>query len=533
MAFDVEDGFRYAVRLRGNPATMNPPNWEVTWADAPWPVKIYDGRTEVLLPVVGPRWVPRNPVEDEVLDRLGRLLQLSVGFTRTRIRPDGQVLSSPERPMPQNSSATLTARRALASGGSLYPAEVYLCAGTLAQRVIGTYHYDPIGHKLTRLTAERPEQRLALALNIVDITVDAADQAMLVVTNLFWKSFYKYGDFSYRLGAVDVGIAAARLHRLAVAEFGEASLHFDFDDEAVNSVLQIDGLHESVYAVIRLRTAGIPGSPVLKTIPPDATGSAAPVSHQRSRNIRRSPDFDAMHASARSCVRDLPPLPPDVLAALPATTEPGSRVALPPPLTGVLDDLSAAVFARTSNGELFAGESVRAEAMATALRAAAEAIADARAAARREGLPAPVLYVIAQRTIGVSQGAYRYDPSTGALSLLRSGDLGLALVACTNIRNVNLDLGAFTVHIADTLDFRRSERGNRTNRIQQMLVGAALDAIMLVCAALGLGCHPMLGFNAADVDALYELQGTPVGTLAQICVGTIREGYHIDGGSGA
>ncbi|MCA9709527.1 MAG: nitroreductase family protein, partial [Myxococcales bacterium] len=211
--------------------------------------------------------------------------------------------------------------------------------------------------------------------------------------------------------------------------------------------------------------------------------------------------------------------------------EPGATiVALPsgPPLS----DLPTAIRARTSNGPQFCGQGVTAQALAAVLVEAAEAMTRLRQACGAEDLPSPGLGVVVQRVAGVAPGALRRDARTGQLVLVRSGALGLELQACSNLDNINLDLAAFTVHVIDALDFRRSPRGNRRYRIQQMLVGAALDGVMLACAALGLGSHPMLGFDAAGIDALYHLDGTGLGSQAQICVGVARPGHWLEGDLG-
>src|SRR5262249_1213492 len=143
-----------------------------------------------------------------------------------------------------NRGATLITRRAVASGGARYPAEVYVCAA--GEALPGTYHYDPARHELVELSAERPDVRIAEALRLPS----PVGRTVFVVTGFFWKSFCKYGDFGYRLSAVDVGIAVARLHRVAEAELGEANVCFDFDDLALNAALGIDGADESAYAAI-------------------------------------------------------------------------------------------------------------------------------------------------------------------------------------------------------------------------------------------------------------------------------------------
>jgi hypothetical protein len=62
-----------------------------------------------------------------------------------------------------------------------------------------------------------------------------------------------------------------------------------------------------------------------------------------------------------------------------------------------------------------------------------------------------------------------------------------------------------------------------------MLVGVACDAIMVTASVHGMTAHPFLGFDAHRVDRLYELQASPRGVLAQICVGSTRRGLRLEG----
>lgn len=512
--FDVHDGFRYACRLRGPAAEINPPDWTVDWSDAPWPFKIYEDGRRIALPTAGTAWMREASSAGE----LGPLLQLSVGCTRIRTLPSGMSQPTIDRPDPSNLGATVRPRRAVASGGALYPSEVYVCAASEA--LPGVYHYDVARHELVELSAEPAGSRLDEAL-----PRPAARCLVLVVTCAFWKSFCKYGDFAYRLGAVDVGIAIARLERLARERHGETRVHFDFDDEALDRILGIDSRDESAYAAIVVERRD---------------GSAAPAQHgecvarpvsmptprQRSKRIKRSLSFDAMHASVLRGGGAAPFV--DAAPKAPLALE---SILLPMPSSLPFGELGAIIRARTSNGPQLTGRGVTAEALVTVLAAAAEALARLHRAAVDDGLPAPRPWVIVQRVAGVRSGAYAYDADArGLVPVQSSGEaLGLALQACSNLDNINLDLAAFTLHVVDDLDFRGSVRGNRSYRVQQMLVGAALDGAMLACSALGLGCHPMLGFDAAGIDALYRLTDTGTGVLAQLCVGVARPGHWLEG----
>jgi SagB-type dehydrogenase family enzyme len=144
-------------------------------------------------------------------------------------------------------------------------------------------------------------------------------------------------------------------------------------------------------------------------------------------------------------------------------------------------------------------------------------------------LPHPQLYCIVQRVQDIEAGVYKYQASTHTLIPIRTGHFSKDLQTALYGRNVNIELGAYTLHIADTLDFRESIWGNRAYRIQQMLVGAALDTVMLVSSDRKASSHALLGFNAELIDRLYALDDSPCGVLAQICVGTARRGLYREG----
>jgi nitroreductase len=121
---------------------------------------------------------------------------------------------------------------------------------------------------------------------------------------------------------------------------------------------------------------------------------------------------------------------------------------------------------------------------------------------------------------GVEPGAYCYRQEQAVFSRVAPGHWSAALQAAQRTDNINVDLSAFAVHFADRLDLRGSPRMNRAYRVQGMLAGAAMDAIMLASSAVGLASHPILGFRALEVDRLYGIAGSGRGTLAQVCVGS-------------
>lgn len=525
MVFTVDEGFAYASRLRGSPQDINPPDWVIDWADAPWPFKVYSGGQRIRLGGGLPAWVPEIGQPQGDLAGLGWMLFYAAGCTRVRWTPEGLIQSAPERPLPLNRAAHLSVRRATASGGAMYPAEIYVCTRAIGGLPAALYHYDPAGHELLNLSYSISDQELCEALRIPEPS--ELRQTVLIITNYFWKNFYKYGDFSYRLGAVDLGVALGRLHRLGALIFGEARAHFGFNDRLVNELLGVEGLDESAYVVLTLGSAGPASRDGLPDRPANADVCGLTV-RQRSRVIKRSRDFDAMHRSVVEGGEALIPAPPDCNGTQ-TDQDHGSVISLPSVGSLSFEDLRGAILRRTSNGDLFTGEAIERVTLAACLQHAQDAIGRLRASTPDTHLPAPDLYCIVLRVVGVAAGAYRYDASTHALVPIRLGSFGAELQATLRIGNINLDLSACIIHVVDRLDFRDHAWGNRAYRVQQMVVGAALDAVMLAASAYGVGSHPLLGFDAVRADRLYALDTTPRGTLAQICVGTVHRGLSLEG----
>jgi hypothetical protein len=130
--------------------------------------------------------------------------------------------------------------------------------------------------------------------------------------------------------------------------------------------------------------------------------------------------------------------------------------------------------------------------------------------------------------IDVRAGLYDYVSSEHVLRRRSDTAPGQAIQRMLHNHSVNLELAAFVVHVAAALDFRGSVRGARQYRVQQMLVGTAVDAITLASAALAAGSHPLLGFDSAQVNRLYGF-GDGYSAMAQVAVGRTRTGGALEG----
>ncbi|MEV4279895.1 hypothetical protein [Actinoplanes xinjiangensis] len=444
-----------AELLRTDPRAANPPDWRVDWADGPWPVKVLTGGV-------------RRPADGW----LGRLLFHTVAVSRIRADAHGGMAATPGRPAPAGHASPVMLRRPVPSGGSMYPAEVYVAGD-------GVHHYDPYRHELVDLG-----RRSGPGLPPV----------CLVLTNRFWKNFYKYGDFAYRLGAVDVGVALGRILRLA----GTATLWTAFDDAGIEAVLGLDGADEAVYAVV--------GLPSTTPVPPSA--SRSPEVLERSRHVRRSVRFDALHRAARRAA------PAGEPAAAPGPAGPGLPLPAPSPTEPGFADM----LARTCAGARFDGRTADPGALADVLHHTAAAL-DLPIA---RGLS---LYVAVHRVTGVAGGWYRYRPDRHDLVPVgagHSGDTGRVLQRALFAASLNIELAAFTVHIGAPAGDRCPDM--RRWREQQMAVGIAVEAITVRATTAGLSGHPVLGFDVGRVERAYGLTGD--GIQAQVSVGSARPGLN-------
>jgi Nitroreductase family len=162
---------------------------------------------------------PLEPFADD--DPLGRLLFHSLGVTRR--------------------SGTSYFRAAM-SAGNLHPVEAYVIGDDASVR-----HYHPLQHGLTTL---RPGN---------------GDPIAIVLTGIPWRTAWKYGERGWRHLWWDSGAVAANVLALSP----DATVRLQFDDEAVNGLVGVDGHTEFALAVVELADMALPTSePLHVTAPP-------------------------------------------------------------------------------------------------------------------------------------------------------------------------------------------------------------------------------------------------------------------------
>jgi SagB-type dehydrogenase family enzyme len=172
------------------------------------------------------------------LGQLATLLQHAYGFTRDNV---GTAFPRPFRAVP--------------SGGALYPLEIYLHTTHVNELEPGLYHYDPTRNELRFLRYGDESRRLSEALVQRNYAVDAS--VMLLITAVFERSIFKYGDRGYRFALIEAGHVGQNLALTATA-LGLACLTIGgYSDRQIDDLLGLDGLlHSTVY----LAAIGEPGA---------------------------------------------------------------------------------------------------------------------------------------------------------------------------------------------------------------------------------------------------------------------------------
>jgi SagB-type dehydrogenase family enzyme len=213
--------------------------------------KHYPGAAVVALPAVAPasgaeletvlaarRSVRRFAARPLALDAVARLLRLAAGLT-------GELDAGADDPQPV---------RAAPSAGALFPIEAYLAASRVEGVPAGVYHYRVDRHVLERVTSGDPAQRLAEAT--FDAALFGQAAAVLILTGVFGRSYFKDGERGYRFALLEAGHIAQDALLVAAALGLGATPVGGFVDDEINDLLDLDGVDEAaVYMVAVGHTA--------------------------------------------------------------------------------------------------------------------------------------------------------------------------------------------------------------------------------------------------------------------------------------
>ncbi|PFX61602.1 NADH oxidase [Bacillus wiedmannii] len=510
------DEFLY--NLHYEPQKVSPLNWIVNWADAPLPYKLYRG-----LPVIPLSFdIPLNFIQKEAglkpsLKEIGHCLWYTFGLTQV------------SRQM--NFTLPPVYRRFTPSGGALYPSELYIYL-KIEDIPKGIYHYDVTNHQLVLLREGNFDSYITRALgNRCDIS---STFATIFISTFFWKNFFKYHNFSYRLQGLDAGFVIGQLQEVGKSFGFEMGVYYLFLDKAVNHLLGLYQQEESVYGIIPLsietktkwfsnqNVEALPSAAQLcKEIPP--------LKHQhyvRSKEIREYPMLIKMN---EACMMN------SFHVFHHIKQEKEKELTLPSILLPYVNKLSynlaPACRNRYSPGMDFVLKPITQDVLSTLLMTVTSAFSY-----RNDidegflGHPKRIsLYGCYYNIKGIPKGVYYYDSSIHALKVIRRGDFRSSLQFGLLANFVNMSQVSLGFNVVGHKDHYQGAFGYRGHRMQQMEAGILSHKLLLVAAALNMGGHPILGFNVNHSDQLYEIRGEGKTSLLQIPMGHFRPNPRLQG----
>ncbi|SDJ04321.1 SagB family peptide dehydrogenase [Alteribacillus bidgolensis] len=494
---------------------VSPPDWEVDWEDAPLAYKLYRGLPSVPFSLEVPlvleeQKTPMNPVYRHIGDFLWYV------FGLTEMSQSVSSLDSAE----QTADLIQSYRRFVPSGGGLYPNELYVYL-KIEDLPAGVYHYDVAHHRLVLLRKGNFDSYISKALGSrCDVS---ACFGTVFVSTLFWKNFFKYNNFAYRLQGLDAGVLIGQLLEVA-KRFGFASqVYFQFLDRALNHLLGLSEQEESVYAIIPLSI-----NPISRfTNEKDITSKELcrqwkekTFDHYvRSQRVKEHPMLTKIN---RSSMLETSSSFLEVTAKERRSVE-GQVITLPQ-TERLPYDLASACRKRYSPNMDFVLEKVSQLQLALLLQEAAASFTyqnDMDGTPAKEGSRVS-LYGCFYNVNGIPDGAYYYDSASHLLCQVNPGDHRHSLQYGMSLDNVNLFQVPLCLHIAGDRDHLINELGYRGYRIQQMEAGMLVQRLLLTAAAIGMGGHPILGFDAGMCDEIYKLDKQEKTTLIQIPIGPYR-----------
>lgn len=501
-----------------------PPDWQVDWEDAPLPYKLYRGLPEVPLTsdipfVLNSRETNLKPS----LMELGHFLWYVYGLTQySQLSQFALDEETEEQPV----SFVQSVRRFVPSGGALYPNELYVYI-KLEDAPTGIYHYDVAHHRLIMVREGNYDVYLSRSLGNGDPISDCF--CTIFVSTVFWKNFYKYNNFSYRLQGLDAGVLIGQSLEVANQMGFSSKVYYQFLDRSINHLLGLTEQDESVYTVISLSTHPsihcvdnnhnreeiVSATELCREVP-----LLKHVSYNRSKRVIDYPSLRKMNeASMFETTQSFVKIKKNNSVKFSLSTE----MIFLPVTDNFSFDLATICRKRYSPDSDFMMGKVSQIKLATLLKETfsfkyLNDIDDTHGNFESR----VSLYGSFYNVEGVPSGAYSYDNSAHALRGITQGDYRQFLQLGLIMPNVNLYQVPLCMHVVGDKNHLKEELGYRGYRIQQMEAGILVQRLLLVSCALGMGGHPLLGFNANQADELYRINSKGKTSLIQIPVGPYR-----------
>jgi SagB-type dehydrogenase family enzyme len=391
--------------------------------------------------------------------------------------------------------------RGVPSGGGLYPYCIYVVSLISDGLPCGVYHYDVAHHALHRVRVGCHSGLMQQAMG--DSAADKFDLAIVIVGR-FWQSAFKYGHFAYKVMMQDVGALLGGMECVAFCLNWETRIRYRFNDALVGQLLGLNDQVEAPFVALAARRKyRFPTEAKRFTRASVATIDLlhrTEFKHQECemdmwslafvRNVHRSTLLQGIDEIPKS--KDPAPI------AIPETNADKFIGA----------DLVAAMLRReTSWGQIVSGPCALGyddvEAIISFAFFGAAYAADVYASVR--GLSLLRVELFARGVDGLVPGRYRYDDSTAQLVFRPSGAVDTSAGHPYVSNHQNVDQAPVVLVLIGRLREAVHQLGQRGVRVMNAEAGMFASRVYLACAVWSLGCGAALGFDAAALNAILDL----------------------------
>ncbi|HEY8678272.1 MAG TPA: SagB/ThcOx family dehydrogenase [Candidatus Dormibacteraeota bacterium] len=478
-------------RTNHTPVSVRAGSRGLDWANQPWPFKEYGDLPVIRLPAeredtkVPALKALRGAKPTEKAGRLSlhdlaHLLYYSAGVTRVR-SGGGQPFHF----------------RAYACAGALYPIEVYLIAGDMADLPAGVYHFHPGEFSLRPLRGG--DHRGDLLAAVAGDAALATAPAALVLAGIYWRTMWKYEARGYRHLYWDSGMVLANLFAVTAAMGIPTNLILGFVDSEVDRLLGLDGRHEVSLAIIAMGEGmAVPArSAAVLAIDPEVN----PLSR---REIEYADAHTAHDVSRFQSASDVEVRRRARYRARPAGG-PGIKLT---PLQEVPAEPVERVILRRGSTRRFTDESIRFDQLSTILEVVSDAAINQ-------------VYLLVSAVDGLQPGAYFLDAEAKELVLLKAGAFREA-AGYLCLEQPLLAQAAAVIFLMADLQAVLDAMGPRGYRAALLEAGVLGGRIYLGAYALQIGAtgstfydEEVTGFFSPDADGKSPMLAIGVGRDAR------------------
>lgn len=467
------------------------------WANQPEPYKRYPGLETIPLPR---DLKPPDVMLSSLLDPGKRKAEVST-------------MSLDDLSLLLLLTLTFTARsrdflyRSAASAGALYPTELYVATRQVKGLDDALYHFNIRDHGLTPLL-RRDATRGLRAVTRMKGNEDPL--LSFVITAVYFRSAWKYGDRSYRYHLLDSGHVLENLVLALKALQLGFSYSYDFEDDAVNRLLGLEEKSEAALALVHVGG----GSRVAL---PEEPGAPNPSNEGNDRGPKKDfvadcPLIKEIHGSGIGPWTQDGEIP-EIKVSIPFSSRERHEIG------GTFDwpeimNYPEAVYRRRSRRNF-----IRKPVGREGIMALLSAVSSSDPEEKRCLQPISEGFLLGAEE-HMDPGFYLFDPERTSAWKAKSGLLmGEIAEACLN--QMWLSNSAFHFIFAANLDLIDRSWSARGYRYAMLSSGRIGQRLYLAATALGLGCCGIGAFYDRELADILEM-GESFGVLYLVSIGSVK-----------